>query len=658
MLGPWLGAARERKAWMEDIVNVMLLIVLGGGGLLVALIYAISTGSARSERLQRLEEEQGPSCGRALKDAAARIAWLEGGVGEAMRRSDYVRAEERAIEARVDRHTVALAEIPEHAAAEREAPAAATSEPQVAPRAALSDPAPAAETAPAVHPDAAPVPVAAGPLVATPAPPSPEATASATLSSEAPAAPSPAAPSPRSLRSAFSPKPPRRLPRKRPPQLPSKRPRPPSPEAPAGPLPAPRPGRAGRHPRPPQAPPLRRRGAASPGPTARTAPRRAAPGPLRLGALGGRAWSGRPRRLRAGDRRPLLLQVLDRQRPHLAGDARRPRRAGGARRRHRLGGPPPPRLHRAGQLAWPRAGDRHPLHGLLVLPPARARAHHGRVRADDPGHRGLRPPGRAERRHRHRPPRAPRRVLHARGPVHGRGSSLRPSSRLPARARRRPPLPGAAEELAVARHAEPARHRALPGRVDRRPHGPRAAGARHGHPRRLQRRVPVRGAGRGPRRGRSLGAHPRRRRAPAVRVRALLRPARGPGRAPLPARRHAVHRVRGRGVQRAPGVRSVAPRGHRHRRHHRDRRVARRTRRHRHRLGGGASSPRRWRRCSTPRSSSTCSAPATTPAPSSRWRRPSRAWGRSSAWSWWRPSPRPTTPGRGSSAGSCSPRSA
>src|ERR1700722_17986202 len=73
-LAPVSGAARERKAWMEDIVNVMLLIVLGGGGLLVALIYAISTGSARSERLQRLEEEQA-ELRRALKDAAARIAW-------------------------------------------------------------------------------------------------------------------------------------------------------------------------------------------------------------------------------------------------------------------------------------------------------------------------------------------------------------------------------------------------------------------------------------------------------------------------------------------------------------------------------------------------------------------------------------------------------
>jgi uncharacterized membrane protein len=178
---------------MEEIASVLLFGVLGGGGLLVALIFAITTGSARSERLRRLELEQ-ESLRRALKEAAARVAWLEGGLGEAMRRIDIVHAKELSVEARVDRHTVALA------APEREVDVAVESEPAVAPGAAAPDPAAVAAVAPVVPiptapvPEAAPVPVVEAlpaPVVAVPLPA--EAGAPAPTSTPAPSPEAPAA---------------------------------------------------------------------------------------------------------------------------------------------------------------------------------------------------------------------------------------------------------------------------------------------------------------------------------------------------------------------------------------------------------------------------------------------------------------------------------
>src|SRR5262249_18445265 len=116
---------------MEAIAIVLLLIVLGGGGLLVGLIFAIITGSARSERLRRPAEGTAAQ-GAALRDALNRVANLERGLTSAMDRLLYMRGEQTALEARLAERP-ALAEARPAPIPEREAPAAAHSEPQVAP---------------------------------------------------------------------------------------------------------------------------------------------------------------------------------------------------------------------------------------------------------------------------------------------------------------------------------------------------------------------------------------------------------------------------------------------------------------------------------------------------------------------------------------------
>jgi uncharacterized membrane protein len=71
---------------MESLAIVLLLTVLGGGGLFVALIYAILTATSRSEELKRLDAEQ-TRMRMALHDAFARIAHLERTLAEGAARA-------------------------------------------------------------------------------------------------------------------------------------------------------------------------------------------------------------------------------------------------------------------------------------------------------------------------------------------------------------------------------------------------------------------------------------------------------------------------------------------------------------------------------------------------------------------------------------------
>jgi hypothetical protein len=146
---------------MESIAVVLLLIVLGGGGLLVALIYAIISGSARTARMAQLEEEQA-SLRKALHDAHGRIAELERGMGTAFQRLDWLRANQAALpsgEVQAAEARAAEAEASAREAEELSARAAA----KVAARVA-EEMARAAERARRV-----PVPVAEIPLAAPPA---------------------------------------------------------------------------------------------------------------------------------------------------------------------------------------------------------------------------------------------------------------------------------------------------------------------------------------------------------------------------------------------------------------------------------------------------------------------------------------------------------
>src|SRR4051812_43048180 len=95
---------------MESIAIVLLLIVLGGGALLVALIYAITTGSARTERIRRLEQDQ-TSVRMALNEALGRVAQLERALGDTMNRLSYLHAEQaRLLERAADRPLMPPAE--------------------------------------------------------------------------------------------------------------------------------------------------------------------------------------------------------------------------------------------------------------------------------------------------------------------------------------------------------------------------------------------------------------------------------------------------------------------------------------------------------------------------------------------------------------------
>jgi len=176
---------------MESIAIVLLLIVFGGGALLVALIWAIVTGSARTDQLRRLQAEQ-ESLQAALNDAAARVVRLESALGETMNRLSYVRAEQVAMEART-----ALLGRSEAPVAEREAafapPAAPIATPAPALEAPIATPVPAAES-PVAPPAAV---VAAGvphvPDLEVPAPPATPASVPAIVTLDPPGEAAPAA---------------------------------------------------------------------------------------------------------------------------------------------------------------------------------------------------------------------------------------------------------------------------------------------------------------------------------------------------------------------------------------------------------------------------------------------------------------------------------
>ncbi len=137
-----------------DIVGVILLVLLGGAGLFVGLILAIVTGSARSERLRRLENEQA-NLRAALNEAATRVQAMERALGETMLRLSSMRME--APEPRP-----APAPAPAPPAAKSEAPVAAT-DPELLvarePRVAEPPPAAVEVTIDAAAPDA-PAPAA------------------------------------------------------------------------------------------------------------------------------------------------------------------------------------------------------------------------------------------------------------------------------------------------------------------------------------------------------------------------------------------------------------------------------------------------------------------------------------------------------------------
>src|SRR5262245_35481935 len=86
---------------MEEFAIVVLVIMLGGGVLLVGLIIAVTTGSARSERIRRLEQEQW-DLGQRLHQAHQRIGALEQAMGDAMRRLAAMRSEWRALPPRAE----------------------------------------------------------------------------------------------------------------------------------------------------------------------------------------------------------------------------------------------------------------------------------------------------------------------------------------------------------------------------------------------------------------------------------------------------------------------------------------------------------------------------------------------------------------------------
>jgi uncharacterized membrane protein len=172
---------------MESIVIVLLLLVLGGGALFVGLIFAVVTGSARSERLRRLEQEQ-MNLDLAHAEALARVAKLEHAMGEAMQRLAYVHSEHAILQARLAAQPAALPQREAVAAPEREAevaPAPPPPEPVVEaavapappppePVVEAPPPAPVPEVsvpvaAPAVEPAApAQAPAASGPEVTAP----------------------------------------------------------------------------------------------------------------------------------------------------------------------------------------------------------------------------------------------------------------------------------------------------------------------------------------------------------------------------------------------------------------------------------------------------------------------------------------------------------
>jgi uncharacterized membrane protein len=83
---------------MEELAIVVLVTVLGGGVLLVGLIIAITTGSARSERIRRLAQDQ-EDMRLGLHQAYGRIAQLERALGEAMLRLATLRADQESLRA-------------------------------------------------------------------------------------------------------------------------------------------------------------------------------------------------------------------------------------------------------------------------------------------------------------------------------------------------------------------------------------------------------------------------------------------------------------------------------------------------------------------------------------------------------------------------------
>ncbi len=146
---------------MESIVTAFLFLVFGGGVLLVGLILAIVTGSARSDRLRRLEAEQA-RLREELDDAGKRVVRLESALGDAMTRLAYVHAEQVAMAERA----AGAPALPQAPAIERVAPVApreVADAPREAPPAPVPDvPAAVAEPVPVfAEPELPPVAVAA-----------------------------------------------------------------------------------------------------------------------------------------------------------------------------------------------------------------------------------------------------------------------------------------------------------------------------------------------------------------------------------------------------------------------------------------------------------------------------------------------------------------